>query len=124
MSALGNSARVLLAELRRFAGGKGLNARIAPMEWFTIAEKAGLSDQSRCEAITELLKNGLIAFQPETTEIIAFSPEGIETADQLVRERPKLEDPIPQTLDAVRSETAYWTKDLTTCAPGSNWWNW
>jgi hypothetical protein len=124
MSALGNSARVLLAELRRFAGDKRLNARITPMEWSAIAKNAGLSDQSRGEAITDLLRNGLIAFQPETTEIIAFSPDGIEMADQLVRERPKLEDPLPQTLDAVRSETSYWTKDLTTCDPGSNWWNW
>jgi hypothetical protein len=124
MSALGNPARVLLADLRRFVGDKRLNARIAPMEWLAIAKKAGLSDQSRGEAITDLLKNGLIVFQPETTEIMAISPEGIEVADQLVRERPKLEDPIPQTLDAVRSETAYWTKDLTTCDPGSNWWNW
>lgn len=124
MSALGNSARILLAELRRFAGDKRLNARITPMEWFAIAKEAGLSDQSRSEAITDLLKNEFIAFQPETTEIIAFSPEGIEMADQLVRERPKLEDPIPQTLDAVRAETAYWTKDLTTCDPESNWWNW
>ena len=45
-------------------------------------------------------------------------------ADQLVREKPKLEDPIPQTLEAIRSETAYWTNDLTTCDPGSNWWEW
>jgi hypothetical protein len=122
MSALGNSARVLLAELRRFAGEKRLNARITPMEWAGIAKKAGLSDQSRNEAITYLLRNKFIAFQPETTQIIAFSSEGIEVADQLVKEKPKLEDPIPQTLDAVRSETAYWTKDLTTCDPGSNWW--
>jgi hypothetical protein len=87
-------------------------------------EKAGLSDPSRGEAITDLLKNEFISFQPETREIIAFSPKGIEMADQLVRERPKLEDPIPQTLDAVRSETAYWTKDLAACDPESNWWNW
>jgi hypothetical protein len=124
MSALGNSARILLAELRRFAGDKRLNARITPMEWFAIAKTAGLSDQSRSEAITDLLKNRFIAFYPETTQIITFSPEGIEMADQLVKERPKLEDPIPQTLDAVRSETAYWTKDLTTCGPGSDWWEW
>jgi hypothetical protein len=114
MSALGNPARVLLADLRRFVGDKRLNARIAPTEWLAIAKKAGLSDQSRGEAITDLLKNGLIVFQPETAEIMAFSPGGIQIADQLVRERPKLEDPIPQSLDAVRSETAYWTKDLTT----------
>ena len=124
MSALGPFASILLAELRRFAGDKRLNARIAPIEWATIAKKAGLSDQSRSEAITDLLRNKFIAFQPETTQIIMFSLEGIETADQLVRERPKLEDPIPQTIDAVRFETAYWTKDLTTCDPGSNWWEW
>lgn len=124
MSTLGTPARVFLAELRRFAGDKRLNARITPMEWVAIAKRAGLSNQSRGEAITDLLKNKFIAFQPETTQTITFSPEGIEMADQLVRERPKLEDPIPQTLDAVRSETAYWTKDLTTCEPESNWWNW
>jgi hypothetical protein len=39
-------------------------------------------------------------------------------------QKPKLEDPIPQTLDAIRFETAYWTKSLTTCDPGSNWWEW
>jgi hypothetical protein len=124
MSALGTSARVFLAELRRFAGDKRLNARIIPMEWVAIAKKAGLSDQSRSEAITDLLRNKFIAFQPETTQIITFSPEGIDMADQLVRERPKLDDPIPQTIEAVRSETAYWTEDLTTCAPGSDWWEW
>jgi hypothetical protein len=124
MSMLGTSAGTLLAELRRFAGDKRLNARITPMEWFAIAKKAGLSDQSRSEAITNLLKNKFIAFYPETTQIITFSPEGIEMADQLVKERPKLEDPIPQTLDAVRSETALWTKDLTACEPESNWWHW
>jgi len=124
MSALGNSARVLLPELRRFAGDRPLNARITPMEWVAIAKNAGLSDQSRSEAITDLLRNKFIAFQPETTQIIMFSPEGIAAADQLVREKPKLDDPIPQSLDAIRSETAYWTKDLTTCDPGSNWWEW
>ena len=124
MSALGNSGRVLLAELRRFAGDKRLNARITPMEWVAIAKKAGLSDQSRSEAITDLLRNKFIAFQPETTQIIAFSLEGVEVADELVKEKPKLEDPIPQTLDAIRSETAYWTQDLTTCDPGSKWWEW
>lgn len=124
MSALGPSASILLAELRRFAGDKHLNARIAPIEWVAIAKKAGLSDQSRSEAIADLLRNKFIAFQPETTQIITFSLEGIEMADRLVRERPKLEDPIPQTIDAVRFETAYWTKDLTTCDPGSNWWEW
>ena len=56
MNVLGNCARVLLAELRRFAGDRRLNARIAPMEWFAIAKKAGLSDQSRREAITDLLR--------------------------------------------------------------------
>jgi hypothetical protein len=124
MSKLGTSARVLLSELARFAGEKRLNARIFPMEWIAIAKKAGLSDQSRNEAIADLLKNKFIAFQPDTTQIIVFSPEGIETANQLAIERPKLEDPIPTTLDAIRSETAYWTKDLTTCDPGSNWWEW
>ena len=93
------------SEFRRFAGDNRLTARMTPMEWFAIAKRAGLSDQWRGEAITDLLKNEFIAFQPETTEIIAFSPEGIEMADQLVRERPKLEGPIPRTLDAVRSET-------------------
>jgi hypothetical protein len=124
MSTLGTSARVFLAELRRFAGDKRLNARIIPMEWVTIAKKAGLSDQSRGEAIRDLLRNKFIAFQLGSTQIIAFSPEGIEMADQLVKERPKLEDPIPETLEAIHYETAYWTKDLTTCAPGSNWWEW
>lgn len=124
MSALGTSASILLAELRRFTGDKRLNARIIPMEWVAIAKKAGLSDESRSEAITDLLRNKFIAFQPETTQIIKFSPEGLEMADQLVSEKPKLDDPIPQTLEAVRSETAYWTKDLTTCDPGSNWWEW
>ena len=124
MSALGTSARILLAELRRCAGDKRLNARIIPMEWVAIAKKAGLSDQSRSEAIMDLLRNKFIVFQPETTQIIAFSSEGIEVADQLVREKPKLEDPIPKTLDAIRSETEYWTKDLTTCDPQSNWWEW
>jgi hypothetical protein len=124
MSALGTPARILLAELRRFAGDKRLNARIIPMEWVAIAKKAGLSDESRSEAITDLLRNKFIAFQPETTQIIKFSPEGLEMADQLVSEKPKLDDPIPQTLEAVRSETAYFTKDLTTCDPGSNWWEW
>lgn len=124
MRALGNSASILLAELRRFAGDKRLNVRILPMEWVAIAKRAGLSDQSRSEAIADLLRNKLIAFQPETTEIIMFNPAGIEMADQLVREGPKLEDPIPKNLDAIRFETAYWTKDLTTCDPGSNWWEW
>jgi len=124
MTPLGPSARLFVAELRRFAGDKRLNARITPMEWMAIAKKAGLSDQSRSEAVTDLLRNKVIVFQPETTQIISFSPQGIEIADQLVRERPKLEDPIPQDLDSIRLETAYWTKDLTTCDPGSNWWEW
>lgn len=124
MSALGTSAHKLLAELRRFASDKRLSARITPMEWVAIAKKAGLSDQSRSEAIMDLLKNKFITFQPETTQIIAFTPEGIEVADELIKEKPKLEDPIPKTLDAIRSETEYWTKDLTNCDPGSNWWEW
>jgi hypothetical protein len=99
MSTLGASARILLAELRRLAGDERLSARIAPMEWVAVAKKAGLSDKSRGEAITDLLKNKIISFQPETTQIIAFSPEGIEVADRLVREGPKLDGPIPQTLD-------------------------
>lgn len=123
MSALGPSARILLAELRRFAGDKRLNARIIPMEWVAIAKKAGLSDQSQSEAITDLLRSKFIAFQPETTQIITFSPEGIGMADQLVREKPKLDDPMPISLEDIQSELDYWEVHLHDGEPESPWWH-
>ena len=78
-----------------------MTARIVPMQWIAIAKEIGLADKARNEAITYLRTNGYITFNPETTEIIAISPAGIEMADQLIRERPKMSDPMPDTLEGI-----------------------
>jgi len=112
MNASETQALILLAELRRFAGITPMTARIVPMQWIAIAKEIGLADKARNEAITYLRTNGYITFNPETTEIIAISPAGIEMADQLIRERPKMSDPMPDTLEGICAELDYWELHL------------
>ena len=122
MNASETLAHALLAELRRFGGETALTARIAPMQWVAIAKEIGLSDKARGEAITYLRTKGYIAYKPETTEIIAFSPAGIELADQLIRQKPKISDPMPSTLEAICAELDYWESHLNDGEVGSNDW--
>jgi hypothetical protein len=122
MNASETQALILLAELRRFAGITPMTARIVPMQWIAIAKEIGLADKARNEAITYLRTNGYITFNPETTEIIAISPAGIEMADQLIRERPKMSDPMPDTLEGICAELDYWELHLNDGYPGSIHW--
>ena len=112
MNASESLAHALLAELRRSAGDTPMTARIVPMQWVAIAKEIGLSDKARSEAITHL----------RTTQIIALSPAGIEMANQLVRQKPKLGDPMPNTLEAICVELDYWEAHLTDGEVGSNDW--
>jgi hypothetical protein len=122
MNASESLANVLLAELRRVAGDTPMTVRIVPMQWIAIAKEIGLSDKARNEAITHLRAKGYIKFNPETTEIIALGPAGIEKADQLIREKPKLSDPMPNTLETICAELDYWESHLTDGEVGSNDW--
>jgi hypothetical protein len=122
MNANESLAQILLAELRRFAGDTPATARIVPMQWVAIAKEVGLSDKARNEAITNLRARGYITFNPETTQIVALSPAGIEMGDQLVRQKPKLRDPMPNTLEAICAELDYWESHLTDGEVGSNDW--
>jgi len=122
MNASETLAHALLAELRRFGGETPLRARIAPMQWVAIAKEIGLSDKARGETVTYLRTKGYIAFKPETTEIIALSPAGIERADQLIKQRPKVSDPMPSTLEGICAELDYWESHLNDGEVGSNDW--
>ena len=92
------------------------------MQWVAIAKEIGLSDKARGEAIMYLRTKGYIAYKPETTEIIAFSPAGVELADQLIRQKPKISDPMPSTLEAICAELDYWESHLNDGEVGSNDW--
>jgi hypothetical protein len=56
------------------------------------------------EAITYLRAKGLIVYKPESTEVIALTPDGLGSADRFIRQRqcPRVNDPIPITLDDIR----------------------
>jgi hypothetical protein len=116
-------AHTLLAELRRFAGDTPTTARIVPMQWVAIVKEIGLSDKARNEAVAYLREKGYIRFQPETTEIIAFTPAGIELADSQIKKTPKLSDPFPKTLDGICAELDYWEAHLNDGDPGSIYWD-
>ena len=95
---------MFLIELRRCAGDTPSTARIKPMQWVAIAKDAGLTGEEVSEAITCLRAQGLITFTPQTTDILALSPAGISVAAQLMRQRPRFSDPMPNTLDEICAE--------------------
>lgn len=122
MNANERFARTFLAELRRTAGKNPMTARIAPMQWVAIAKEIGLSDQARNEAVTHLRASGYIKFHPETTEVMALTRLGVETADSQITKGPKLSDPFPNTLERICAELDYWELHLNDGEPGSNHW--
>jgi len=114
---------LLLAALRRHAGEAALNARITPMEWVNLAREIGLSDKARNAAIACLRETGLIVYKPESTEIIALTLAGIHSGDRLIRSKPKLTDPMPNSLEDIQYELDYWEIRLQEGQPGSDWWH-
>lgn len=120
-----NPSHRLLCELRRFAGETPLNARISPMQWVAIAKEAGITDKARNEAITYLRSKGFIVYKPESTEIIALTSAGLESADLFIRQRigARVSDPLPQTLEEIRADMEYWQQRQFEGDPGSIWWD-
>ncbi len=111
-----------LADLRRFAGDTPSSARITPMQWVQIAKDLGLPDAARNEAIRFLSANDFITFTPQATQIIALNPSGIEKADQLITQKPKLTDALPKTQEGIFAELDYWELHLNDGQPGSFYW--
>ena len=116
-------AYAFLAELRRFVGETPLTTRITPMQWIALAKELGLSDSARGEVVTFLRTKGYVSYKPETTEIMALSPSGIEMADLQIRKRPKVSDVFPDTLEGIYAELDYWELHLNDGYPGSIYWD-
>jgi hypothetical protein len=116
-------AYAFLAELRRFVGETPLTTRITPMQWIALAKELGLSDIARSEAVTFLRTRGYVSYKPETAEIMALSPSGIEMGDLQIRKRLKVSDPFPDTLAAICEELDYWEPHLNDGYPGSIYWD-
>lgn len=114
----------LLCALRQLAGEAPMTHRFKPAEWFAVTKELGLTDAQRNEAIRSLHNSGWIQFTPESTEIIAFTPDGVAKGDALLLQRRNrdVRDPMPETLDAIRAELNYWEEHLNDGEPGSNWW--
>ena len=95
------------------------------MQWVAVARESGLSEAQRSEAITYLRAKGLIVYKPESTEVIALTPDGLDSADRFIRQRqwPRVNDPIPITLDDIRADVAYWEQRQFEGDPGSVWWD-
>jgi hypothetical protein len=117
-------ARRLLCDLRRNAGDTPLNGRVYPMQWVALAKNLGFSDQIRSEAIHQLIAQKLIQFTPHTTQIIALTSEGIAIADQLIRQSvgAQVDDPLPDTLEEIHSQVAYWERRQFEGQAQSDWW--
>lgn len=105
-------AHRILCDLRRSVGDTPMNGRVNPMQWVALAKNLGFSDQIRNEAVRQLIAGRLIQFTPQTTQIIALTPAGLALADQLIRQSvgAQVDDPIPDNLEEVYSQLAYWQK--------------
>ena len=117
-------AQRLLCDLRRNVGDTPLNGRIYPMQWVALAKNLGLSDQIRNEAINQLIAQKLIQFTPQTTQVIALTPDGVTLADQLIRQSvgAQVNDPLPDTLEEIHAQLAYWERRQFAGLPQSDWW--
>jgi hypothetical protein len=93
------------------------------MEWVNLACEIGLSDKARNAAIACLRETGLIVYKPENTEIIALTLAGIDSGDRLIRSKPKLTDPMPNSLEDIQYELDYWEIRLQEGQPESDWWH-
>jgi hypothetical protein len=84
-----------------------------PMEYFNLATKVGLSTEQTKAALRQLKDDLLIRFHPETTEIIVLTQKGVQEAEylKLRDEHPRLNDPIPESLDDVRAELGYFSQE-------------
>jgi hypothetical protein len=114
----------LLCALRRLAGDAPLTHRFKPAEWFAVTKELAFTDAQRNEAVMSLRSSGLIQFTPESTQIIAFTSDGITKGDALLLQQKNrdVRDPMPETLDAIRADLNYWEEHLNDGDPGSNWW--
>lgn len=117
-------AQRFLCDLRRNVGNTPLTGRISPMQWVALAKDLGFSDQVRNEAVHQLIAQKLIQFTPQTTQIIALTADGVALADQLIRQSvgAQVEDPLPNTLDEIHSQLAYWEMRQFESQPNSDWW--
>jgi hypothetical protein len=114
----------LLCALRRLAGDAPLIHRFKPAEWFALTKELGFTDAQRSEAVTSLRTSGLIRFTPESTEIIAFTSDGVAKGDELLlpQQNRDVAGSMPETLDAIRADLDYWEAHLHDGQPGSIWW--
>jgi len=96
----------LLCALRRLAGDAPLTHRFKPAEWFAVTKELAFTDAQRNEAVMSLRSSGLIQFTPESTQIIAFTSDGITKGDALLLQQKNrdVRDPMPETLDAIRAD--------------------
>ena len=114
----------LLCALRRLAGDAPATHRFKPAEWFALTKELGFTERERSEAGTSLRTTGLIRFTPESTEIMALTPEGIAKGDEMLvpQQNRDVAGPMPETLDAIRADLDYWEAHLHDGQPGSVWW--
>ncbi len=114
----------LLSALRRLAGDAPLTHRFKPAEWVTVTKELGFTDAQKNEAVTSLRTAGFIRFTPESTQIIAFTAEGVAKGDELLPQQQNREvgGPMPDTLEAIRADLDYWEVRLHEGDPGSIWW--
>ena len=101
-----------------------LSTRFQPAEWLNLAKELGLSDAQKREAISSLGALGYIQFKPQSTEILALTQEGVTVADALMRhgQSRQVNEPMPDTLEAIRADLDYWEVRLYDGDVGSPWW--
>jgi hypothetical protein len=113
----------LLGALRRLAGGAPLTHRFKPAEWVALTKELGFTDAQKNEAVTSLRTAGLIRFTPESTQIVAFTAEGVAKGDELLLlQNRDVGGPMPDTLEAIRADLDYWEVRLHEGDPGSISW--
>jgi hypothetical protein len=86
---------------------------IKPMDYFALAAKVGLSTEQTKAALRHLKKDLLIRFQPETTENIVLTQNGVQEGEYLkFREgHPQLNDPMPESLEGISAELANFSQE-------------
>src|SRR5271156_3752094 len=97
-----------------------------PMEYSALATRIGLTNSEMQSAISQLKRDLLIRFDPESTQIIRLTTKGIQEGSSLRfrNEHPEISDPLPDSLDGVDAEINYFAQLVAECLPGSNDWEW
>jgi hypothetical protein len=115
-------ARLLLKNLYAALGESGRAMTV--QEYTAIANRQGFDNFGLNKALQHLRDELWIVYPQSTTRSLKLTPTGVQMADYLKyrNEDVLLSDPLPESLDSVRVELAYWELQLQRNFPRSPEW--